>query len=228
MQLIFIHGSGSSKESFFYQTEHFKNSVALDLPGHPEGELCTTIDDYTVWLHDYIQKQGFTEVVLAGHSLGGGICLAYALKYPGELRGLILIGSGLRLRVHPTFLEALEKAINEPSVFEQMMEPAYTLIDPELTKILKRRSLENGPAAMLNDMRACDQFNIMGRESEINLPTLAICGSDDIMTPPKYSYFIAENISNATVVIIEDGTHFVYVEKPDEVNQAIDNFIATL
>lgn len=228
MQLIFIHGSGSTKEAFTYQTEYFKNSIALDLPGHPAGRLCTTIDDYADWLHGYIKENGFRDVVLAGHSLGGGICLSYALKYPEDLIGQILIGSGLRLRVHPMFLDALEKAVLEPTVFEEMMNTSYTLIDPELTKVLKRRSLENGPAAMLNDMRACDRFDIMGREDEIRIPTLAICGSNDKMTPPKYSRFIEEKISGAQAVIIKEGTHFVFVEKPKEVNQAIEDFLKNI
>jgi len=228
MQLIFIHGSGSTKESFHYQTEHFKASIALDLPGHPDGNLCSSIDGYTDWLHDYVKEKGLNDVILVGHSLGGGICLNYALKYPGELKGQILIGSGLKLRVHPMFLEAFEKAIAEPDIFGEMINPAYSLIDPKLAKGLKQRALENGPAAMLNDMQACDKFDILGREKEINLPTLAICGSDDVMTPPKYSHFVADNISDARMVIIDGGTHFVFAEKPKEVNQAIENFISEL
>ena len=37
MKLIYIHGAGSSGLAFSYQRQHFRNSKALDLPGHPVG-----------------------------------------------------------------------------------------------------------------------------------------------------------------------------------------------
>ena len=44
--------------------------------------------------------------IIAGHSLGGAIALTMALEYGDELGGLILIGTGARLRVLPATLEA--------------------------------------------------------------------------------------------------------------------------
>ncbi len=80
----------------------------------------------------------------------------------------------------------------------------------------------------LNDLRACDEFDIMNRLGEIGVPTLAICGSDDIMTPPKYSHRLVEKIPGARAVIIQGGTHMVFAEKPGEVNAAIDEFLQGL
>ena len=89
MQLIFIHGSGGSKESWFHQTQYFNGSIALDLPGHPQGNLIPTIDGYVEWLHKTVQNAGYRHLVLVGHSLGGGIALLYALKYPQDVAGQI-------------------------------------------------------------------------------------------------------------------------------------------
>ena len=228
MQLIFIHGSGGSKESWFYQTQYFKGSLALDLPGHPQGNLIPTIDGYVEWLHKTVQNAGYRHLVLVGHSLGGGIALLYALKYPEDVKGIITVGSGARLRVHPMFLEALEKAIQDPSEFENTPNPAFDFIDTELRAVLNRRSMENGPAATLNDMKACDQFDIMERIAEINIPTLALCGDQDVMTPPKYSLYLAGHMPKAKAQIIEGGTHMVFAEKPQEVNRVIDEFLQTI
>ena len=84
MQLIFIHGSGGCKESWQFQTQYFDKSEAINLPGHPDGDLCPTIEGYTNWVRQYIQSKNYREVVLVGHSLGGGIALQYALDYPEE------------------------------------------------------------------------------------------------------------------------------------------------
>jgi pimeloyl-ACP methyl ester carboxylesterase len=80
----------------------------------------------------------------------------------------------------------------------------------------------------LNDLRACDAFDIMDRVSGIRVPTLALCGSDDIMTPPKYSLYLAEKMPDARAVIVDGGTHMVFAEKPEAVNGAIQEFLQQL
>jgi pimeloyl-ACP methyl ester carboxylesterase len=228
MKLIFLHGSGGCRESWHHQVRFFAEADAVDLPGHPEGEPCTSIDAYVEWLRDYIQERDYRNVVLVGHSLGGAIAFLYALRYPEDLEAIISVGSGARLRVHPMYLEGLEKAIRKPELFEEFQATGRELIEPGLAEVLRRRGIENGPAVTLNDLRACDEFDIMNRLGEIGVPTLAICGSDDIMTPPKYSHRLVEKIPGARAVIIQGGTHMVFAEKPGEVNAAIDEFLQGL
>lgn len=185
MKLIFIHGSGGSKEAWRYQVEHFPSAEAIDLPGHPRGKPCTSVDGYVEWLRNYIHERGYSKVILAGNSLGGGIVLLYALKYPGDLKGIITIGSGARLRVHPMYLTQLEEAIKNAKLLEEFLEKRWELIAPELKEVMRRRAFENGPVVFLNDYLCCDKFDIIARLGEIRVPTLAICGSQDIMTRPN-------------------------------------------
>ena len=225
MKLIFLHGSGGCRESWHHQVRFFAEADAVDLPGNPEGDPCPSIEEYVEWLRGYIRERAYRSVVLVGHSLGGAIAFLYALRYPEDLEAIISVGSGARLRVHPMYLEGLEKAIRKPELFEEFQATGRELIEPELAEVLRRRGIENGPAVTLNDLRACDEFDIMNRLGEIGVPTLAICGSDDIMTPPKYSHRLVEKISGARAVIIQGGTHMVFAEKPGEVNAAIDEFL---
>ena len=228
MKLTFIHGSGGCKEAWHYQTKHFPQADAIDLPGHPDGEPFTSVDSYVEWLRRYIRDSGHIDVVLAGHSLGGAIAQLYALKYPEDLEGLILIGSGARLRVNTMYLEMLEQAKSNANILEDYVDKSYEFIDPELREVLQRKALENGPTVFLNDMLCCDKFDIMDRVHDIKLPTLALCGSEDIMTPPKYTKYLANKIEGAREVIIEGGTHMVFAEKPTVVNQAIEDFLNSL
>jgi pimeloyl-ACP methyl ester carboxylesterase len=228
MQLIFIHGSGGCSETWHYQTKHFPDADVIDLPGHPEDKQCTSVHGYTEWLRKYVQDRDYSDVVLVGHSLGSAIALLYALKYPEDLKGLILIGGGARLRVHPMYLEMLEQAISDPGILAGFLEKTWGLIAPGLMQVIRSRALENGPAVFLNDMLCCDKFDIMDRISDIRLPTLALCGSEDIMTPPKYAKYIADKIEGAREVIIDGGNHVVFAEKPDEVNQAIEDFLNSI
>ena len=228
MKLLFLHGSGGCKESWQYQTHYFAGSEAIDLPGHPVGEPCSTIDGYVECLHGYVSEKGYTDLVIAGHSLGGGIVLLYGLKYPDNVKGLICVGSGARLRVHPMYLEGLEKAIAASGDYQTLTEGSLTRVDPKLAEVVARRIKENGLSVMLNDLRACDRFDVMERLVEIDTPLLAITGTEDIMTPPKYSHYLADHMKNGRAVIIPGGTHFLFAEKPVEVNRAIEGFLKEL
>jgi len=228
MTLIFLHGSGGCKESWHHQVRFFEDADAIDLPGHPEGELCASIGGYARWLREYIRERNHREVVLVGHSLGGGIALLYALEHPGDLEGIVLVGSGARLRVHPMFLEGLAETIEKPDLFLAFLKTGHARVEPELAEVLLRRAHQNGPAVTLNDLRACDAFDVIDRLGELRLPHLALCGDEDTMTPPKYSHFLAEKIPTARSVVIPGGTHMVFAEKPDLVNAAIDEFLRGL
>jgi pimeloyl-ACP methyl ester carboxylesterase len=48
------------------------------------------------------------------------------------------------------------------------------------------------------------------------------------MTPVKYSRYLSEKISGAKLVIVTGATHDVSLEKPDEVNKAIGEFLKSL
>jgi len=228
MKLFFIPGSGSGKESWLYQTEYFTDSEAVALPGHPEGEPCSSVEEYTEWLRDYIHRQQYREVVLIGHSLGGAIAQLYGLKYSDEVKALVLSGTGARLRVHPDTLAQVRGMIGDAVAWRKYVEESYSTIDPEVGKVMAEARIKIGPAVFLNDFLCCDRFDIMGEVPNIKLPTLAICGSEDEMTPVKYTQYLAAKIEGAREVIIDGATHGASREKPEEYNQAIERFLASL
>lgn len=229
-KLILIHGSGNTGEVWHYQIQHFPEAEAINLPGHlSPGEPCTSVEDYVAWLHGYILEQGYSAPVLAGHSLGGAIVQMYALKHPQDIKAIILVGTGARLRVAPQYLSAIQDGIENPSVWVQnFVEPQYSHIDPELREKLIAETVKVGAKVQLNDYLCCDKFDIMEKVDQIEVPTLVLCGSEDVMTLPKYSSYLAAKIKKANLAVIDGGTHYVLVEKPEAVNQAIEQFLRGL
>ncbi len=227
-RMIFVHGSGFTCLFWHYQTSYFEDSEAISLPGHPQGKPCTSVTEYTDWMRGYVREMDYKGVILVGHSLGGAIALDYGLRYAGDLKALILIGTGARLRVHPDFLACCEEGTRDIGMWMEAWEPAYDLVLPELkTRLFEERMLV-GPGVQLNDLLCCDRFDVIADMHRIQLPTLVICGSEDQMTPVKYSQFLASKIKGAKQVVIEGGTHLVPAEKPAEVNQAIEEFLGSL
>ena len=228
MKLLFIPGSGSGKEAWIYQTEYFTDAEAIALPGHPEGESCPSVDEYVEWLRDYIHQQGYQDVVLIGHSLGGAIAQLYGLKYSDEVKALVLSGTGARLRVRPDILESIKGMIGDEAAWKKYLEDSYGEAEPKFRKAAMESRMRIGPAVFLNDFLCCDKFDIMAQLQNIKIPTLVICGSEDVMTPVKYAKYLTNNIEGAQEVIIDGGTHSVMREKSREYNQAIENFLAGL
>lgn len=232
MQLVFVHGAGGSSLSFYYQARHFGSRAdAVDLPGHPKGKPCTSVPAYTEWVRGYIWGKGYQDVVLVGHSMGGAIAQWYALHYPEELKGIVLIGTGARLRVRPDILQMCQDAITDPVKRQEwlnMREQGLAKVSPDLKPLLLERTNQIGPAVQLNDFLCCDKFDVMQEVKGIPLPTLVIVGTEDIMTPVKYADYLANRVPGAQEVVIQDATHSVALEKPDEVNRAIEAFLARL
>ena len=132
------------------------------------------------------------------------------------------------MRVHPDFFSLCEQPGDNNSRWLEQRRISYQRVDPEVQQSLMRRADEVGPMVELNDLKACDRFDVMGQVDQIQLPTLAICGSDDIMTPVRYSDYLVEKIEGARRDVIEGGTHFVQLEQPQAVNRQIEMFLSAL
>jgi pimeloyl-ACP methyl ester carboxylesterase len=226
MSIIFVHGSGGYGDVWRYQTNYFSGSHAVNLPGHPHGEILRSVEEYVDWLRKYIAGRGYKGVVLAGHSLGGAIVMMYALTYPRELKGIIVISSGARLRVHPMFLAPCQEAVKgNTQKWYELIEEMYRSSPEDYKKEVIEKQKAIGPAVMLNDFLCCDKFDVMDRVAEIKLPTLIICGESDVMTPVKYANYLGAQIPNSKVVIVPQAGHLVLAEKPEAVNKAIEDFL---
>jgi pimeloyl-ACP methyl ester carboxylesterase len=228
MQLVFIHGSGGTGRVWKYQSEHFPASIAITLPGHPEGDLIDSVPGMTAWLKKTLEESELADLVLIGHSVGGGIALQYALDYPEDVYALISVGSGGRLRVHPDTINYMEQALTKPDAIAPMIDSFWQKVEGNFASELRADAIALGPGVFLNDFKACDEFDVMDRLSEISVPTLAIVGSEDVMTPVKYAEFLVEKLQDAKIVVVEGGSHSVFAEYPQEVNGAIDRFLGKL
>ncbi|MHB8077401.1 alpha/beta fold hydrolase [Desulfosporosinus fructosivorans] len=227
--ILFIHGAGGTGHKWANQISGIDgyNLIALDLPGHgqSEGEAEDSIINYRNFIWQFVLALELEQFVIAGHSMGGAIAMEFALKYPGVLRGMIIVDSGARLRVNP---ETLKVLIRGQYPLENIKFSYSLKASPEILDRAVAEMQTMPTRALLEDFRACDSFNIMERVSMINLPTLILCGQDDQMTPVKYSEYLAKHLVRSLLVLIPDAGHNAMVEQPKLVNMAITEYMNTL
>jgi len=230
--IIFVHGAGGNAFAWQNQRRGLDrgvNTICVDLPGHGQspGPSCTSVAAYSQWLLRFIGSLGLNYVILAGHSMGGGVILEAAIEYPEMLEALILVGSGARLKVSPEIFQGLEADFN--STAEQLVRKCY---GPGSSKKLVKWGLEHLlkelPEVVLADFKACHEFDRMDDIARITKPALVLCGSEDSMTPVKYSQYLAEKLQQATLRIVDGAGHMAMVERPFEVNASILKFLAAL
>jgi pimeloyl-ACP methyl ester carboxylesterase len=159
--------------------------------------------------------------------MGGAVILEAALEYGEMLEALIVVGSGARLRVSSEILQSLESDFKTTA--EQLVRNSYgSGSSKKLLNWGMEHLLKELPEVVLADFRACHDFDRMDDIAQIKKPALVLCGSEDIMTPAKYSQYLAEKLQRATMRIVEGAGHMAMVEKPFEVNASILKFLATL
>jgi pimeloyl-ACP methyl ester carboxylesterase len=158
--------------------------------------------------------------------MGGAIALTMALEQSERVAALILVGTGGRLRVHPTILEMT----SDPETFTEAVDLVVSYaISPQapsrMVELARARMSETRSDVLHGDFLACDQFDVMDRLDEISAPTLVICGTEDQLTPLKYSRFLVESIPDARMATVEGAGHMVMIEQPGEVAQAVKEFM---
>ncbi|MBN1862103.1 MAG: alpha/beta hydrolase [Dehalococcoidales bacterium] len=228
MKLIFVPGAACGRKVWLCQSREFPDSEAVSLPGHPEGEPCPSVADYAAWLRDYLRERRYQDVVLAGHSMGGAVAQRHAIDYGDEIKAVILIGTGARLRIRPDLLDYVRDMADGKLEWRDYLEERHRTTVPEVRQEIIDERMQIGPAVMLNDLLACDKFDVMDKIRAIRLPTLVIAGREDELAPVKYADYLANQIKGARKLIVPGAAHWVITEKPREVNRAIADFLAGL
>jgi pimeloyl-ACP methyl ester carboxylesterase len=222
--VVYIHGAGGSHQHWLHQVRDniHSPSYTLDLPGHgwSEGSGRESIQAYGDWLVSFLDITGLDRAVLVGHSMGGGIALDVALRHPARVAGLGLVATGARLRVAPAILDGFRQ--DPERTVRLVTQWAYGPEAPVDLVRRGRRQMEAIPGHVFYaDFAACDRFDVMARLGDIIAPVVVVCGTKDVMTPPKYSAYLRDHISGAELHLIEGAGHMVMLEKPAEVVRAL-------
>src|SRR2546425_12587150 len=101
--ILLLHGSGVSAHYWVHQLRGLGGGmrvVAIDLPGHGESDPMphVSVEEYGEVVASFLDALGTGPVIAAGHSLGGAIAIALAVRRPDAVRRLVLLSSCAKLR----------------------------------------------------------------------------------------------------------------------------------
>lgn len=198
-------------------------------------------------LCDLLTFLGIDKTYLLGFSLGGGIALDFTLEHPERVDALILVGSpvnGARPRDVLTeeeeqsfsiqqqpFAEAKSRR-NIPEMVEALMSHPTLVPSPDYASARSQVRQHLSEYSFVWVLNPAPQQPLdppaWGRLHEIAVPTLLIVGEQDDIALHHFADTLEQEISGARRVTIAGTHHMTNMEKPEEFNRIILDFLKTL
>jgi 2-hydroxymuconate-semialdehyde hydrolase len=190
----------------------------------------------------FMESIGVHQAAVVGHDIGGGIAQLMAVDEPERVARLILIDSVVdnnwpvadiarlkepvwdQIMVNLDLREGLRKGLEAGIVTEGRV--TDELVD-EWTRPFQDLG---GRRAYLRAARALNNRDLVSRSrhiQEIETPTLILWGANDKFLEPRWADTLKHKFADTTVEIIDPGGHFLPLDRPDAVGEAITRFLRT-
>ena len=253
--LLLIHGLGASCDYWRYNIRALSQGYqvyALDLPGF--GRSAKRMDDYSLhfageFVAAFLDTQGVDRASLVGNSLGGAVSLQFAVQHPHRLEKLVLVSSGglgrelplsFRLLTIPLFGEfitwawgtrpgmrlTLRSIVYDP----QVLKDEFVNEMAELARLPGAKEMLLSVARMGIDLRGQNMVllePLLRRVPEIEGPTLIIWGAQDPIIPVAHAHIAHQMIRNSRLHIFDRCGHVPQIEKPEEFNRLVLEFLGS-
>lgn len=242
--LILIPGFASGAWSWFRQIEELSKQfriITFDPRGIANSKISdgakVSLETIAGDIAALLDELNIEKANVLGASFGGFAAQEFALAFPERMNKLILACTsfGGANHVPPTWeiliAFASTEEMNSSERIRKFMIPAFT---PEfraenaeiVEKVCKLREQNIVPENVyLAQLKSATTFDAEKRAADIKAETLVLTGDADVVVPPQNSYNLAEAIPNATLKIIEGGSHMFFIEKADEFNRIVKEFL---
>jgi 3-oxoadipate enol-lactonase len=239
--LVFLHGIGGAGRAWRGQLDFFSDryrSIAWDMPGYggsaslPAVSIATLADA----LADFLQQVGATKPVLVGHSIGGMIVQQWLVRNPLAASAVVLAQTSPAFGKpdgdwQKSFIDARLGPLDRG---ETLVSLAPTLVKELIGENPNAGGMELArdcmaavpPATYRATMLALMGFDLRGALRDIAVPTMLLSGSRDNNAPAPMMAKMATYIPAAQYVELEGVGHLANLERPDEFNAALSDFLS--
>lgn len=212
--------------------------ICVDLPGHGQSDCISTIHTMELQAETVLQVLDHLKIkkcLMVGHSMGGYVTLAFAGKYPGRLKGLVLFHSHC-------FADSAQEKKNRTRTVEVVRADRFGFIAafipglfPEETRAEFRKEIDalvnrakeiskEGIVAAIKGMRERKDQSEMLRSTK--LPVLFILGMKDPKAPVSRFWEMISLPGISESLILRDCGHMGYIEAPEITLKAVRHFAA--
>jgi pimeloyl-ACP methyl ester carboxylesterase len=219
--LVSIHGAGGMRISPAHELlAKSYRVIVFEVPGFGNSapnERSATMQDLAATMNKAIAALGVSKFSLMGNSFGAKLVSWMAIQAPDTVQALLLIAPAAIRHDRPrvvakTSEEELALFHAHPERIAPRPPVKQPIIDKQQT--LVRRLI--GPA---RDNALETQLK------EMKVPTLALFGTVDRVTPSDAAYLYREIIPNCHIGMVYDAAHAIDVDRPEAVSEIVADFI---
>jgi len=229
--IIFVHGIAGDSRFFHNQLKFLGKSyriIAIDLPGHGRSIAITdqSIDIYNHSIEAVVKKEKIDAYILAGHSMGGIICLENYLRNKNKVKALILISTSSIL---PVSNMLIDDSINDFDVFFNNMLSRIFHKKAGIFALAAQKNINDETKRIIKgDLKICSSINYEEKLTEIEIPVLLIANKYDKMIPASLTENMHKKIRNSKIVLFDNEGHVPFFENSHEFNSVMNEFIETI
>jgi pimeloyl-ACP methyl ester carboxylesterase len=230
--VLFVHGDGANLTQWRAQLDHLRSTrraVAFDLRGMGLSDPAANGDYSAVAMVDDVEALagalGLHRFVIVGHSFGGTVVAVYAAKHPERVAGLVLADASGNVKVDKAIADQLFSALraDKDSVVRQWFAP---ILKPssEAVRNAVYTSVHNTPVDVFSTaLQSLSTIDVGPLLQAYHGPKLAIVAKDIESPNSLHVQFPQVPVKKMTGV-----GHWLMMDKPDEFNRLLDEFLATL
>ncbi len=242
--IIFLHGYPFDKTMWQPQLDFLKSSYRLipcDIRGFGKStdeESPLSIDMFGEDLILFMDKLNLEKAIVCGLSMGGFIALNAQKRFPDRFEALVLCDTQC-IADTPEVKAKRYKIVDEieadgvadfnegfiKSVFHKESITNKKELVEQLRSVVFANSkhiIMKGLVALAERSETCSTLN------EITIPTLIICGREDVVTPLVQSEFMNATIKGSILHVIDNAGHVSNLEQPHIFNNHLLGFLTTL
>ena len=238
--LFLTHGIGAAEDAWRFMLPtlaKYFTVVTYDLRGHGKSPITHknfTLDELVLDLEKIREKTKFEKAFFAGHSLGGMIAPAYAVKFPQHTIsvGLLSTVAGRSEEdskkvwnvIHAMEKNGIEKTLN--TLTNRWFTDEFIKNKPDLVERRLKQVVDTDPEVFLNVFKIYANTEMFPWLKNISKPCLLLTGENDAVCSPKHNEKMSNEIKDAKLIILPKYKHSFLIEAPDEVAKNIINFFS--
>ena len=231
-------------DQFAEFAKHFK-VIRYDMRGFGDsGMIKNGMESYSMErdLFSLLQYLDIQKTYVMGLSMGGSLSVDFTLQYPEMVDALITVGAGLSgfEEEDPEEFKAMDEEMEEAfrrGDIARSVEISLQIwtdgpfrtpeqVNPQVRERVRAMTTHNFERGDDEEVRPQHiEPPAAGRLSEIHVPTLIIVGSEDVEFILSIANKLERDIVGAKKVVIPRTAHHLNMEKPQEFNRVVIDFL---
>ncbi|MFF8861831.1 alpha/beta fold hydrolase [Streptomyces sp. NPDC015139] len=239
--LVLVHGHPFDRTMWDPQLAEFatgRRVIAPDLRGYgasPVTPGTVPLSRHAQDLADLLDLLRVDTFVLAGLSMGGQIAMECHARFGDRIRGLVLADTfpdaetpeGRRNRAATAerlLAEGMRGYADE--VLEKMVAPyAHPDVKAHVHRMMAATPPEGAAAALRGRAERPDYRDLL---TGVRVPALVVVGADDTYTPVSDAEAMHAALPDSVLHVVEGAAHLPNLERPEEFNRVLGDFLARL